>query len=88
MPTDSEIETAAIKTFFNHRLAPTYAQAREEWHDILETQHALWRGISSPKRELIRSFLTALNSEMLKRLRPGNRFDFSGASVGNLFLTG
>jgi 2-phospho-L-lactate transferase/gluconeogenesis factor (CofD/UPF0052 family) len=54
----------------------------------MEANHSLWHGISSPKRELIRSFLNAINLEMVKRLRPTSRFDFSGASIGNLFLTG
>ena len=54
----------------------------------MEANHALWNGISSPKRELIRSFLTAINLELVKRLRPTSRYDFSGASIGNLFLTG
>lgn len=81
-------ETAAIKQFFNYRLPKSYAEARDEWLEIVESSHVLWRGISSPKRELIRSFLNAINLEMLKRLRPSSRFDFSGASCGNLFLTG
>ena len=81
-------ETAAIKAFFNYRLPKAYGPAREEWLDLVEANHALWHGISSPKRELIRSFLNAINLEMLKRQRPTSRFDFSGASVGNLFLTG
>jgi 2-phospho-L-lactate transferase/gluconeogenesis factor (CofD/UPF0052 family) len=38
---------------------------------------------------LIRSFLNLLNLEILKRARPpSSTFDFSSASVGNLFLTG
>ncbi|KAL2105163.1 hypothetical protein VUR80DRAFT_8912 [Thermomyces stellatus] len=44
--------------------------------------------MSSPKRELIRSFLNGFNLEAVKRSRPSSRFDYSGASVGNLFLTG
>ncbi|KAK5698961.1 hypothetical protein LTR97_006610 [Elasticomyces elasticus] len=74
--------------FFNYRLPKTYAPARNEWLDILESNHTLWTGISSPKKELIRSILTSINVEILKRLRPTSRFDFSGASIGNLFLTG
>ena len=81
-------ETTAIKHFFNYRLPISYAAARIEWLDIVEANHILWHGISSPKRELIRSFLNAINLEMVKRLRPTSRFDFSGASIGNLFLTG
>ena len=82
------LETIAIKAFFNYRLPPSYATARSEWLDIVEANHLLWHGISSPKRELIRSFLNAVNLEAVKRLRPSSRFDFSGASIGNLFLTG
>lgn len=81
-------EKSAIRHFFNHRLPKTFGPARTEWLDIIEVNHTLWQGISSPKRELIRSYLNAINLEMVKRLRPTSRFDFSGASIGNLFLTG
>ena len=81
-------ETLAIKHFFNYRLPKDYSSARNEWLDIVESNHILWHGISSPKRELIRSFLNSINLEMTKRLRPTSKFDFSGASIGNLFLTG
>ncbi|KAF2165217.1 hypothetical protein M409DRAFT_24599 [Zasmidium cellare ATCC 36951] len=81
-------EAKATRNFFNHRLPKEFGPARLEWLDIVEGTHALWNGISSPKRELIRSFLNSVNQELVKRLRPTSRFDFSGASVGNLFLTG
>lgn len=81
-------ETRAIRRFFNHRLPRDYATARAEWLDIIEANSELWHGVSSPKRELIRSFLNVINLEAVKRLRPSSRFDWSGASVGNLFLTG
>ncbi|KOS19003.1 Uncharacterized protein ESCO_000099 [Escovopsis weberi] len=81
--------TLAVKQLFEHRLPPdSYAAARAEWFEIVEGSHPLWAGVSSPKRELVRSFLNAFNHELLKRMRPSSRFDFSGASVGNLFLTG
>lgn len=50
--------------------------------------HPLWNDISTPKKELIRSFFNHFNLEVVKRTRPTSKFDFSGASVGNLFLTG
>ncbi|KAL2213128.1 UPF0052 domain protein [Sarocladium strictum] len=81
-------ETSAIRLFFNHRLPKTYRDAREEWFEILESSHSLWEGISSPKKELIRSILNSFNLEVIKRMRPTSRFDYSGASIGNLFLTG
>ncbi|PNY25638.1 Uncharacterized protein TCAP_04435 [Tolypocladium capitatum] len=81
-------ETVAIKQLFNHRLPRAHGEARAEWFEILEATHPLWRGISSPKRELIRSHLNSFNLEVVKRMRPSSRFDFSRASIGNLFLTG
>jgi hypothetical protein len=50
--------------------------------------HLLWTFISSEKRELVRSMLNTLNMEIVKRNRATSVFDFSRASVGNLFLTG
>lgn len=88
IPDNDLRETAAIKHLFNHRLPKTYHAARAEWFEMLEATHPLWVDISSPKRELIRSYLNSFNLEVVKRMRPSSRFDFSNASVGNLFLTG
>ena len=85
---DTGVETQAIRKLFNHRLPKDYASARSEWLDIVEATHSLWQGVSLPKQELIRSFLNVINLEVVKRLRPTSRFDWSGASIGNLFLTG
>ena len=78
----------AMHNFFNHRLASDPTLARTEWLDIVEARHRLWSDISSAKQELIRSFLNFLNLEIVKRARPTSVFNFGGASVGNLFLTG
>ena len=60
-----------------------------EWHSIVDGTSSLWSSISSAKKELIRSFFNILNLEILKRARPPrSTFDFTSASVGNLFLTG
>lgn len=49
----------------------------------------MWANIPAAKKELIRSFLNTVNLEILKRARPPtSTFDFTSASVGNLFLTG
>lgn len=87
IPENDNPETAAIKHFFNYRLPKSHTSARSEWYDILEATHPLWDEISSPKRELIRSYLNSFNVEVVKRIKPSSRFDFSGASIGNLFLT-
>ncbi|KZF26707.1 UPF0052-domain-containing protein [Xylona heveae TC161] len=93
IPSDEEeehpnSERSAIKALFNHRLASDGPTARHEWLDIVEARHALWKNIPSSQKELIRSFLNLINLEIVKRARPSSVFDFSSASVGNLFLTG
>lgn len=82
-------ERAAIRTFVNHRLPPVADRANHEWYSIIEGKSPLWDRITPAKKELIRSFLNLLNLEILKRARPpSSTFDFTAASVGNLFLTG
>ncbi|OOF93217.1 hypothetical protein ASPCADRAFT_53952 [Aspergillus carbonarius ITEM 5010] len=82
-------ERAAIKALFNHRLPADATRAHGEWHSIVDGTSGLWTAITPAKRELIRSFFNLLNLEILKRARPpSSTFDFTSASVGNLFLTG
>ncbi|PYH93693.1 UPF0052 domain protein [Aspergillus ellipticus CBS 707.79] len=82
-------ERAAIKTIFNHRLSADAITAHAEWHSIVDGTSTLWTSITPAKRELVRSFFNLLNLEILKRARPpSSTFDFTSASVGNLFLTG
>ncbi|KAH5010018.1 hypothetical protein HBI65_214030 [Parastagonospora nodorum] len=87
-PDNDSSEKAAIKAFFNHRLPKERTSARQEWLEIVEAEHALWTNISTAKKELIRSILNLVAFEVVKRRRPSSSFDFSGASIGNLFLTG
>ncbi|KAF2851362.1 UPF0052-domain-containing protein [Plenodomus tracheiphilus IPT5] len=87
-PDNDESEKAAIKLFFNHRLPKERSEARHEWLQIVEAEHDLWTNISTAKKELIRSFLNVVAYEVIKRRRPSSSFDYSGASIGNLFLTG
>ncbi|OKL61167.1 hypothetical protein UA08_03539 [Talaromyces atroroseus] len=82
-------ERAAIKALFNHRLNADATAARENWQSIVDGTSSLWSSITPAKKELIRSFFNYLNLEILKRARPPtSTFDFTSASVGNLFLTG
>lgn len=87
-PDHDDSEKAAIKVFFNHRLPKDQVAARLEWLQIVEATHGLWMNISTAKKELMRAILNAANFEILKRMRPSSTFDFSSASIGNLFLTG
>lgn len=83
-------ETSAIKGLVNHRLpSSSPIAAYYEWLSVVDGTSWLWENISLAKKELIRSFLNLVNMEILKRARPPTTaFDFSSASVGNLFLTG
>ncbi|KAK4113578.1 UPF0052-domain-containing protein [Canariomyces notabilis] len=81
-------ERTALKLLFEYRLDSDPLKARAEWLDIVESQSLLWGFISSPKRELIRSVLNTVNLEIVKRARPPNVYNFAGASIGNMFLTG
>ena len=83
-------ERSAIAALFNHRLSQTSSyEAEREWQSIVSGTSKLWRDIPSAKKELIRSFLNLFNLEALKRSRPpASTFDFTSASIGNLFLTG
>lgn len=83
-------ERDAISNVFNHRLsADSASKAAEEWQSIVAGTADLWRGVPFAKQELIRAFLNTLNMEVIKRARPPtSTFDFTSASVGNLFLTG
>jgi 2-phospho-L-lactate transferase/gluconeogenesis factor (CofD/UPF0052 family) len=82
-------ERAAIKSLFNHRLHPNAAAAHDEWQSIVDGTSVIWKSITPAKKELVRSFFNLLNLEILKRARPPtSTFDFTSASVGNLFLTG
>ncbi|KAE8360414.1 hypothetical protein BDV27DRAFT_134570 [Aspergillus caelatus] len=82
-------ERGAIKTLFNHRLSVDAATAHTEWLSIVDGTSNIWHAITPAKKELVRSFFNLLNLEILKRARPpSSTFDFTSASVGNLFLTG
>ncbi|CAK7234960.1 hypothetical protein SCUCBS95973_009109 [Sporothrix curviconia] len=86
----STSERAALRALFEYRLCASDSnQARSEWLEIVEARHLLWTFVPSATRELIRAVLNTLNLEIVKRARPSTSvFNFAGASVGNLFLTG
>lgn len=88
LPHSSERE--AIGHLLSYRLSGSDGrEARGEWAEIVDGTSSLWHGISSAKKELLRSFFNLINLEILKRSRPPtSTFDFRSASIGNLFLTG
>lgn len=76
----------ALHALLSYRL-PTQGRSRDikqEWMDILEGRHHLWRGIEPERKECIRGFLVHFESEILRRVH--RNFDFRGGSIGNFFL--
>ncbi|GAA5882448.1 hypothetical protein JCM3774_001123 [Rhodotorula dairenensis] len=59
---------------------------KQEWGDIVEGTHRLWRGIPGDRKETIRAFLVHFQNAVLKKAQRG--FNFKKASIGNLFLSG
>ncbi|MCJ1427335.1 hypothetical protein MMC29_005238, partial [Sticta canariensis] len=80
---------AAIYDFFNHRLSPLPGPASSEFLTFLTGTAPLYHPLPTPQALLIRSILSHLHLEILKRGRPPSwTFNFQSASIGNLFLTG
>ncbi|KAL7495044.1 hypothetical protein ACHAWT_003797 [Skeletonema menzelii] len=57
-------------------------------------EHPLWKGVSTPYRSIIRSFLVHFHSQVMQThngIRHSSQnppFDFTGGSVGNFFFAG
>jgi 2-phospho-L-lactate transferase/gluconeogenesis factor (CofD/UPF0052 family) len=76
----------ALHALLSYRL-PSKGRPREikqEWMDILEGRHRLWRGIEAERKECVRGFLVYFESEILRRAH--RNFNFRGGSIGNFFL--
>ncbi|KAF9163292.1 hypothetical protein DFQ26_002748 [Actinomortierella ambigua] len=85
---EHDIGRKAIQELLGYRL-PGHGDenaSKNEWVEIVEGSHRLWRHIPSEKKEVIRGFLIFVQSEILKRAH--KRFSFANGSIGNLFLTG
>lgn len=78
-----------ILNLFNHRLPPSPESAASEFLTLLTGTSSLYHSVPTPQAMLIRSILSHLHLEILKRNRPPtSTFNFQSASIGNLFLTG
>ncbi|KAJ3138442.1 hypothetical protein HDU90_001406 [Geranomyces variabilis] len=92
----SSNESKAVHDLLSYRLpfdskdpdAPKRQSAKAEWLEMLEGRHILWRNISHPYRETIRTFLAHFQHELFKSATRRPPFDFQGGSIGNFFLTG
>ncbi|KAF9586331.1 hypothetical protein BGW38_006813 [Lunasporangiospora selenospora] len=87
-PDPTDIGRKAIQELLGYRL-PGHGDEnaiKNEWVEIVEGSHRLWRHIPSEKKEVIRGFLIYIQSEILKRAH--KKFSFANGSIGNFFLTG
>ncbi|KAK3019216.1 hypothetical protein RJ639_004870, partial [Escallonia herrerae] len=82
----STSEALAVRTLLGHRLPLDAKEAKLEWYDIVEGEHPLWKGVSKPYRETIRSFLAFFQNQILRR--SNEIFCFSNGSIGNFFFAG
>lgn len=77
-----------LKFFYSYRLSEVESEAKAEWIEIIGGNHKIWADISIELKDLLRSFLISIQSEILKRSKTSmNSFNFAKASVGNLFLS-
>ena len=80
------VQANAVKALLAHRISPKgSAAAKSEWYEIVEGQHALWRGMSEPYKHTIRAFLVYFHTQILRHST--ERFNFSNGSVGGISNT-
>ena len=71
----------AVRELLAHRLSPRNGEeARREWYEIVEGEHALWDGVSEPYKHTIRAFLVHFHTQILRN--SSERFNFRNGSVG------
>ncbi|GMH05501.1 hypothetical protein Nepgr_007341 [Nepenthes gracilis] len=83
---ESTSEALAVRRLLGHRLPLEANDAKSEWYSIVEGEHLLWKGVSKPYRETIRSFLAYFQHQIL--VRSEEKFCFSNGSIGNFFFAG
>uniref|UniRef100_A0A0E0MZ85 Gluconeogenesis factor n=1 Tax=Oryza rufipogon TaxID=4529 RepID=A0A0E0MZ85_ORYRU len=83
---ESTSEALSVRTLLGHRLPLDPSEAKLEWYQIVEGEHALWDGVSQPYRETIRAFLVYFHNEILRR--SAEMFCFTNGSIGNFFFAG
>lgn len=82
------ISDAQVARLLSYRLPNHPVKAKEEWNEILEGSHAIWKGLPAELKEICRAFFVNFQAELLKRTKVSNPFKFEKASIGNMFLTG
>ncbi|KAL9125862.1 MAG: hypothetical protein Q9217_004994 [Psora testacea] len=78
-----------IRVFGGPGIGDVRKDAATEFLTLLTGTSELYASVATPQAMLIRSILSHLYLEILKRNRPpSSTFNFQSASIGNLFLTG
>lgn len=77
----------AVRRLLGHRLSVDDSEAaRQEWYQIVEGRHDLWRGVSEPYKHTIRAFLVHFHTQILSHSTTW--FNFQNGSIGNFFFAG
>ncbi|QLL32100.1 hypothetical protein HG536_0C02690 [Torulaspora globosa] len=82
------ISDAQVARLLSYRLPNHRVKAKQEWNEILEGSHPIWKGLPAELKEICRAFFVNFQAELLKRTKVSNPFKFEKASIGNIFLTG
>ncbi|KAM0054611.1 putative 2-phospho-L-lactate transferase CofD, CofD-like domain superfamily [Helianthus debilis subsp. tardiflorus] len=69
---ESTSEALAVRTLLGYRLPLDAREAKLEWYGIVEGEHPLWKDVSKPYRETIRSFLAYFQSQVYESLLDAN----------------
>mmetsp|Transcript_9640 Transcript_9640/g.35312 ORF Transcript_9640/g.35312 Transcript_9640/m.35312 type:complete len:570 (+) Transcript_9640:90-1799(+) len=80
-------EARAVRKLLSYRLDKlSQSAAKQQWYQIVEGEHVLWNGISSPYKDTIRGFLVHFHSQVIRH--PTDAFNYCNGSVGNFFFAG
>lgn len=76
-------QALAVRVLLAHRLSGESAEAaKADWYEVVEGDHALWKGVSEPYKHTIRAFLVYFHTQILRHST--ERFNFRNGSVGGL----
>ncbi len=77
------MQALAVRVLLAHRLSgESPEEAKADWYEVVEGDHALWRGVSEPYKHTIRAFLVYFHTQILRHST--ERFNFRNGSVGEL----
>lgn len=79
-------QALAVRVLLAHRLSGESPEAaKADWYEVVEGDHALWKGVSEPYKHTIRAFLVYFHTQILRHST--ERFNFRNGSVGKQPIT-